>query len=122
VKLCVECGTPCEGSRCDQHRRKDTRGRRRTARWDALSKRLRKLSPFCEVPGCTSTDLTVDHVIPVSEAPELEYEPLNCRVLCRHHNSARKSTCTDAERAAVHAAIKAKRERQQRYYRAQQTP
>ena len=115
---CLGCGTPTEGSRCADCRLPSTRPqlsrkeRHRTAAWDRLSRRLRPQSPFCESPGCTATtDLTVDHIIPIDEAPELAFEPLNCRVLCRSCNSRRRNTCTDAERQAVHAAIAARKRR-----------
>jgi 5-methylcytosine-specific restriction endonuclease McrA len=90
--------------------------RHRTAAWDRLSARLRKAHPFCSVPGCPSTDLTLDHIISLAEDPSLALEPLNCQVLCRSHNSARQDRCTDAERQAVHAAIAARTARRARYY------
>ncbi len=40
-----------------------------------MSKRLRRASPFCEACG-TAADLTVDHVIPVADAPELDATPI----------------------------------------------
>jgi 5-methylcytosine-specific restriction endonuclease McrA len=62
-------------------------------------------------------DLTVDHIIPLSEAPELVREELNLRVICRGHNAQRGTKCSDEERNAVYAAIKARRERRARAYR-----
>jgi 5-methylcytosine-specific restriction protein A len=82
----------------------------RTARWTRLSKRLRTTSPFCEQCGATER-LQADHVIPASEDSTLIFEPLNLRVLCATHNQARGKQCTDAERAAVHAAIRARKQR-----------
>ncbi|MCA2254810.1 HNH endonuclease [Mycobacterium intracellulare] len=55
--------------------------------------------------------MTVDHIIPLSEAPKLAYEELNLRVLCRTHNAERGGRCTDAEREHVLSAIKARRRR-----------
>lgn len=107
LKPCLDCGEPSEGTRCDEHRRAQVRDRSRartrrtdTARWKRLSRRLRKLSPFCEFCGATDT-LSVDHIIPVSQRPDLEYVIDNCRILCRSCNSARGDRVTDDERAAV---------------------
>ena len=81
--------------------------------------RLRRLSPFCEIPGCSNTDLTVDHIISLDEDSTLAYEPLNCRVLCNHHNGLRQHHCTDQERAAVLAATKAHNVWMAKYYLSQ---
>ena len=69
-----------------------------------LSRRLRRASPFCEQCHAT-TDLTTDHIIPVSEDPTLRLEPLNCRVLCNPCNGHRRNRVTDDERRAVREAI-----------------
>ncbi|BBY82017.1 HNH endonuclease [Mycolicibacterium pulveris] len=70
---------------------------------------------MCEQLGCgATTDLTVDHIIPLTESPELAHEPLNCRVLCRRHNAMRQDHCTDEEREAVLAAIAARKARRAR--------
>lgn len=76
---------------------------------------MRKLSPFCERCGSKSR-LTVDHVIPVSENESLAYEPLNLRVYCQSCNASRSTNVTDSERAAVQAAIQARKQRQARHY------
>jgi 5-methylcytosine-specific restriction endonuclease McrA len=121
TRPCIGCGEPIpSGSRCRDCKPKRTttatrNERHRPAAWDRLSKRLRKDSPFCELCGAT-TDLVVDHIISVSEDPTLALEPLNCRVLCRSENARRKNTCTDDERAAVHAAIAARKARLARFY------
>jgi len=115
VKHCLGCGELTEGSRCASCALPRTRPPGRSEhyndnRWRTLSMRLRKQSPFCE--QCGSTDrLSVDHIIPVSEAPELRLEPLNCRVLCLSYNASRRNNCTDEERAAVLAAISQRRRR-----------
>jgi 5-methylcytosine-specific restriction endonuclease McrA len=121
---CLGCGESIpSGSRCKDCRlpgKQRPRGHvRDTARWRRLSTRLRQLSPFCEIPGCSSTDLTVDHVISLDEDLTLAYEPLNCRVLCNHHNGLRQHHCTDAERQAVHSAIAGRKAHQTRYYASQ---
>jgi 5-methylcytosine-specific restriction endonuclease McrA len=113
---CIGCGSLIErGSRCGpctpKRKTRDTAHAGTDWRWRKISEKLRRLSPFCEVPGCTSKDLTVDHIIPVSERPDLAKDELNCRVLCRSHNAARGTTCTDAERDQVLSAIKARNQR-----------
>lgn len=52
--------------------------------------------------------LTVDHIIPLSEAPKLAYGELKLRVPCRTHNAERGGRCTAAEREQVLTAIKAR--------------
>lgn len=112
---CLGCSQLIDsGSRCAECRlkRRPAPGRKgRTAtdwRWRKLSQRLRKLSPFCEIPGCTSADLTVDHVIPLSDplGGELVYDELNLRVLCRTHNAERGRRCTSSERERVCCTIR----------------
>jgi 5-methylcytosine-specific restriction endonuclease McrA len=114
---CLGCGEPTTGSRCPdcaiprparpQPSRKD---RHRTAAWDRLSARLRRQQPWCE--GCGSTEnLTADHKVPISIAPELALEPLNVRVLCRSCNSRKKDTCTAEEHQSVLDAIAARKRR-----------
>lgn len=76
---------------------------------------MRKLSPFCEKCGSKNkSSLTVDHVIPVSDDATLAYEPLNLRVYCQSCNASRSTNVTDNERAAVYAAIQARKQRQAR--------
>jgi 5-methylcytosine-specific restriction endonuclease McrA len=118
---CIACGTLIpKGSRCDtckpKRKPRDTAHAGTDWRWRKLSKRLRTASPFCEIPGCRSKDLTVDHIVPVSEAPNLAYDELNCRVICRGHNAARGATCTDHERQQVLSAVKARKRRLASYY------
>jgi 5-methylcytosine-specific restriction endonuclease McrA len=123
VKSCLGCGDDAEPgkSRCRNCRLPRTnhthsrRERHRTAAWDRLSARLRKASPYCELCGAT-TDLVVDHIIPVSEDPTLALEPLNCRVLCRSDNARRQATCTNDERQMVRDRIAAKKARLARYH------
>jgi len=113
---CLGCGELIEsGSRCASCAipRKSAPPKHKhlhTTRWTNLSKRLRKQSPFCEICSAT-TDLVVDHVIPLSEDPSLAFEPLNCRTLCRSHNASRRNTCTDEERQMVRDRISRRRRR-----------
>lgn len=112
LKPCATCGEPAPATYCDEHRPVDTRAKVRTAghvhtntaAWKRLSKRLRRMSPFCEFCGATEA-LSVDHIIPVSERPELAYEVANCRVLCLVCNGRRASKVTAAERAEVEARL-----------------
>jgi 5-methylcytosine-specific restriction endonuclease McrA len=117
ARPCLGCSVlVVSGSRCAACKPKRTttatrKERHRPAALDRLSKRLRQLSPFCEWCG-TTTDLVVDHIIPISEDPSLALEPLNCRVVCRSENASRKANCTDAERQMVRDRIQARRNRQ----------
>lgn len=95
MKPCLVCGEPSTSTRCEQHTepKVDNRPRDRVTRtnrapWKNLSARLRRMQPWCSIPGCDDTDLTIDHIIPLAEggAP---YDLDNLRVLCRRHNSAR---------------------------------
>lgn len=119
LRLCTVCGEPCEGSRCTGHRTPDTRTGRGVghagddAVFRAISSRLRRASPFCQSCGARG-DLTVDHIIPTSEAPELAREVLNMRVLCRSCNSRRGNRVSDAERQGVLDAIAARHHRRSR--------
>lgn len=122
---CIQCGTLVDppASRCKLHKIKSTGIRSHpylhTARWEKLSKKLRKHSPFCESCNAT-THLSVDHVIPVSERPDLVFVVENCRVLCATCNGRRGNRCTDDERTRVETAIAAKHARTQRFYASQQ--
>lgn len=113
---CVQCGELTPSSPCGEcravterarHARQSPRDHAAFAngtRWKNFSKRLRRMSPSCEF--CGSPDqLTVDHIIPVSEAPELTYVLENCRILCRSCNSRRQDNVTDTERAEVQQRI-----------------
>jgi 5-methylcytosine-specific restriction enzyme A len=126
VKPCLDCGEPTVGSRCDgcriarPSRPSNAHPLLRTARWARLSRSLRKRSPFCEVCGRTD-QLSVDHIVPASERPDLIFEIENLRVLCRHHNQSRGNRCTDQERQQVLAAL-AKRTPSPHAERAQPRP
>lgn len=122
-KPCISCGeliasgSRCPGCRLPTASRPKASATRRgyDHRWANLSKRLRKQSPFCQTCGST-TNLTVDHIIPLSESPDLRLEPLNCQVLCRTCNSRRNNRCANDERQAVHTAITARKGRLSRHY------
>jgi 5-methylcytosine-specific restriction endonuclease McrA len=58
----------------------------------------------------------VDHIVPLSERPDLAHDELNCRVLCRPCNAQRQSGCTPEERAQVLDAIAKRTARRQRQH------
>jgi len=98
LKPCLQCGEPTDQSRCPDHRLKDrplAKGHAHTnpARWKRLSKRLRNNAPFCEHCGAVD-QLQLDHIIPLSAAPELTYADENCRVLCKTCNGRRQDRYT----------------------------
>lgn len=109
LKPCLvqSCGELSEQSRCPDHRPKPTNKVRpkghvhtNTTRWKRLSAKARKASPFCEFCSATQT-LSADHIIPVSERPDLAHEVVNIRVLCLECNGRRGKNCADEEREAV---------------------
>jgi hypothetical protein len=56
--------------------------------WRKLSEQARTLQPYCSVPGCTSTDVTVDHIDPSTRGkPGLTLADV--QVLCRFHNASK---------------------------------
>lgn len=68
LKPCQKCGEPTDSTRCDEHttrpepivERASARARGYTTSWDKLSKRARRLQPWCS--DCGSTEkLSVDH-------------------------------------------------------------
>lgn len=69
-------------------RRGPTTERGYNREWRKLSEEARRLHPYCAVPGCTSTDLTVDHVDP-STRGKAGLTLANVQVLCRFHNSSK---------------------------------
>lgn len=91
LTTCIECGALSDTAHCPDHRAKkiktntDHAAFANNSKWKKFSKKLRKLSPFCEQCGATE-DLTVDHIVRVTDRPEWTYEPDNCRVLCRRCN------------------------------------
>lgn len=125
MKPCIVCGEPSEASRCDEHRRaqENARESRRNVehpaygnrtRWKNASRRARAAQPFCL--DCGATDqLTVDHILPFRERPDLAYAQDNLAVLCRPCNARKGDTMPDADAvAAVEAAVAARRARRTR--------
>lgn len=86
LKPCLSCGTLSPATRCEEcGPRKHSA--HNTWRWTRLSRRLRKLQPFCESCG-TTEDLTVDHIVPL-EHGGAPYDLDNLRVICRSENSTK---------------------------------
>lgn len=83
---CITCGEPTEGSYCTDHQpathqlSADARGY--DAAWRRLSKRARRLQPWCTDCG-TTEDLTGDHL----RWPARQLEDVD--VVCRTCNSRR---------------------------------
>ena len=94
MKPCLTCGEPSDRSRCPEHRLDDHPNRDRkhlhnnTTRWKKLSRRLRRMQPWCSTCGATD-DLTVDHIVPLTQRPDLAYELTNLDILCRSCNGAK---------------------------------
>lgn len=96
MKPCIVCGEPSSGPRCPEHPREPRSGKAKTTTaitgnptaWKKLSRRLRRMQPWCSVPGCANTELTVDHIVPLVNggAP---FDLANLQVLCRSHNAAK---------------------------------
>lgn len=121
MKPCLTCGLPSAATRCDEHTLEQARreSRRDTehpayanrARWKNTSRRARAAQPWCLDCGAT-TDLTVDHIVPFRERPDLAYAQDNLTVRCRSHNSSKGGTMPAPDVvAAVEAAVAAKRTR-----------
>ncbi len=72
LKPCIVCGEVSDKSRCAEHRPKETRDRRArgyTDAWQQLSRRARRLQPFCTDCGATE-DLQGDHSVEAWERHE----------------------------------------------------
>lgn len=120
MTTCIECGVISTTARCPAHQA-PARPKKKTntnhaafknnTRWKKFSKRLRRLSPHCEMCG-TSDDLTVDHIVRVTDRPEWTYEIDNCRVLCRRDNGRISTTpATPEVEATIAAKIEARHAR-----------
>jgi hypothetical protein len=66
--------------------------------WRALSVKARKQQPWC-LDCRTHDDLTADHIVPKSIAPELVHAIENIAVRCRSHNSQRGNTAYTIDEA-----------------------
>jgi 5-methylcytosine-specific restriction endonuclease McrA len=82
--------TPADTPRRDTRRgrhREPGRAWRSTHRWQTLRRQVLAEQPHCTTCH-TTTDLTVDHITPVSRGGD-PYDRANCRTLCRSCNSRR---------------------------------
>ena len=101
---CLECGEPSNGPRCDEHRRpaasRPSRAAGYDTAWDRLSRRARKLQPFCSDCG-TRDDLTTDHSPEAWKRKErgLAIRLEDVSVVCRACNSRRGAARTRGEGA-----------------------
>lgn len=82
MKPCLRCGVPTSARYCAlclpfSHRR-------RSWRWDKLSRRYRRLYGCAECGRRDGTQL--HHVIPLSKGGA-EYDPSNLQVLCEAHHA-----------------------------------
>lgn len=115
LRPCLECGTPTEDTRCPEHataRTHDLSATRRgyDAAWTRLSKRARRLQPFCS--DCdTVDDLTVDHSAEAwrRHAQGLEIRVEDVDVVCRSCNGKRgRARPTEPSRGRVDPPRRAK--------------
>jgi 5-methylcytosine-specific restriction endonuclease McrA len=97
VRLCPACGChlpypgrgKCGDCQRQYERKRGTRRQRGyTEAWLRLVRLAIRQQPYCSVPGCTNTDLTGDHRVPLSRGGTSTLE--NVQVLCRRHNSAKR--------------------------------
>ena len=118
---CLGCGEPTAGTRCptcaaERQRQHDARRDRKhphwnPTRWQKLSRRVRKLQPFCVDCGATA-DLCADHIIPVAERPDLAYRVENVAVRCRSCNGRKANRPpNDQERTEVEQRLAHRRGR-----------
>jgi 5-methylcytosine-specific restriction protein A len=95
-KPCLDCGVLANKPRCPICNKKYQKfkatsrpsraDRGYDANWKRLSKQLRLMQPYCSICKRTS-DLTVDHIIPLSSGG-ITVES-NLQVLCRRCNSSK---------------------------------
>ena len=93
---CLECGEPTDGPRCPDHTidrtddKASARDRGYDTAWDRLSKRARRLQPWCTDCGATD-DLQLDHLPQAWErkAAGLPIRLTDVEVCCGSCNRAR---------------------------------
>lgn len=93
---CIDCGAPSPRAHCEQcrpgQRSRPSRAAGYDTAWDALSKRARRLQPWCSDCG-TVDDLTCDHSPEAwqRKARGLPIRLADVDVVCRPCNSRRGS-------------------------------
>ncbi len=86
MTACLDCGEPSDGPRCPEHivdTKASATERGYDHQWNLLSKRARRLQPFCLTCGATE-DLQCDHT-PEAWARKAAGKPIrltDVRVLC----------------------------------------
>lgn len=97
MRPCLVCGEPANESRCDEHKIIDRRLDKTSPRlrgydtaWDKLSRRARRLQPFCSDCGA-GEDLTTDHTPEAWRRKErgLKIRVTDVQVVCRSCNAKR---------------------------------
>jgi 5-methylcytosine-specific restriction protein A len=103
LRPCLDCGEPSTGPRCNEHAidtKPPAADRGYDWQWTKLSRRARRLQPFCLFCGATE-DLQTDHT-PEAWARKAAGKPIrlqDVRVLCGRHNR-------DAGAARGHSATR----------------
>ena len=92
-RVCARCGaTHAHGVSCRPAF--EGAARRRRGQGDTWRRRrdyyLRE-HPICAVEGCRLLASVVDHIVPIAEAPTLEWDVSNWQALCSEHHQV-KST------------------------------
>lgn len=93
LRPCLDCGQPTTGPRCPEHTttaKGTARQRGYDAAWDQLSKRARRLQPFCTDCGSTE-NLQCDHS-PEAWAAKAAGKPIKLsmvEIVCAPCNVAR---------------------------------
>lgn len=94
LKACPDCGAPTPRTYCDDHRRPERKAsatqRGYDSTWNRLSRRARRLQPWCSDCGSVE-DLTVDHSQEAWLRKEagLPIRLVDVDVVCRACNSRR---------------------------------
>lgn len=101
LRTCPTCGEPTPETYCSEHQPSSSRPSREVgydAAWDRLSRRARRLQPWCIDCGATS-DLTTDHLPSAWErkAQGLPIRLVDVEVCCRSCNSRRGAARTRGE-------------------------
>ena len=68
--------------------------------WRRLREQVLRRDPYCTIrgPKCTGLSTTVDHVIPLSQRPDLGHDPANLRGACAACNYAGGARLTNGRR------------------------
>jgi 5-methylcytosine-specific restriction enzyme A len=68
--------------------------------WRQLRARFLAKHPMCQIAGCGTHAVEVDHIITIRSRPELRLSWSNLRALCKHHHSQRTMTDQNLLRAS----------------------